>query len=449
MNEPHSITAPCTRREAVRRVADPLVPLYGEREAHQIALTVVSELARISPAALLADPAAPIAVAGLEPIAAQLSAGRPMQYVLGHTEFCGLEIGVREGALIPRPETEELAAWIAQTNPQARRILDVGTGSGCIALALKYLLPDAEVYGADLSDEALVIARANASALGLEVRFRRADALRETGSSYPSGSPSFVHAGMNRRPAPPASDRATKPEAGSSASQHNDLGNCGETGSRTTACNAGSGFSAAGSATASSMPHPDAGAVIHAVPGTQGCAIHRPSDGAVHPHTQTVVHTDPHSPDSGFFPDDTARCENRIDTPAIGSLPSIETDIRATPAATEAPALAEVFGGGFDAIVSNPPYIPRRERTAMRRNVTEFEPSMALFVPDDDPLLFYRAIARAGRRMLAPGGRLYFEIHELLAAETCDLLAAEGYAEVELRNDFNDKPRTLCARIKI
>ncbi|CVI70487.1 N5-glutamine S-adenosyl-L-methionine-dependent methyltransferase [Alistipes sp. CHKCI003] len=83
----------------------------------------------------------------------------------------------------------------------------------------------------------------------------------------------------------------------------------------------------------------------------------------------------------------------------------------------------------------------------MRRNVTEYEPDTALFVPDDDPLRFYRAIARAARRMLAPGGRLYFEIHELLAVETCDLLRAEGYAAIELRRDFNDKPRMLCARI--
>ena len=192
MNDPHIPSAPCTRREAVRRVADPLLALYGEREARQIALSVVSELTGIAPAALLADPGAPIAVAGLGPIAAQLSAGRPLQYVMGHTEFCGLRIGVREGVLIPRPETEELTLWIAETSPQARRILDVGTGSGCIALALKRLLPEAELFGADLSDEALAIARANASALGLEVRFRRADALREAGSPGPHGDSGTV-----------------------------------------------------------------------------------------------------------------------------------------------------------------------------------------------------------------------------------------------------------------
>ncbi len=327
--------APRTRREAVRCIADPLVPLYGEWEARQIALTVVSEVARLSPAALLADPAAPLPADGLERIAAELAAGRPMQYVLGHTEFCGLRIGVQEGVLIPRPETEELAAWIAESNPQARRILDVGTGSGCIALALKHLLPEAEVWAADLSEEALAVARANAAALGLDVRFQRADALRKAESSGPWGN---------------------NASAGTGTSQ-----------------------------------------------------------------------------DARRYP---------------AERPAATAGSSDTPAAADAPALAEAFGGRFGVIVSNPPYIPQAERAAMRRNVTEHEPGMALFVPDADPLRFYRSIARAGRRMLAPHGRLYFEIHERLAAETRSLLAAEGYAQIELRHDFNDKPRMLCARIK-
>lgn len=540
MNDPHIPSAPCTRREAVRRVADPLLALYGEREARQIALSVVSELTGIAPAVLLSDPGAPIAVAGLGPIAAQLSAGRPLQYVMGHTEFCGLRIGVREGVLIPRPETEELTLWVAETSPQARRILDVGTGSGCIALALKRLLPEAELFGADLSDEALAIARANASALGLKVRFRRADALREAGSPGPhgdSGTVSYAHRAPTVRPdmrtapaphrgsrpdglpapenmsrppladaassaatdcddlpaaagnapsagtetdrnlrphptasssaatdvkdtfgggkhrdahpypngrtTPPAMNRATRSEAGGPASRHNGHGDCGKTGSRTTACPASSGLSAAAPAPPPSVSRSE---IIPAVPGTPDCetaALLPTDDGTDRPDAQPAP-----VPGNRSSADDALPSGSRIGgIPSIGGPPSAGAALRPIPAAAEAAALAEVFGGGFDAIVSNPPYIPQRERRAMRRNVTEYEPDTALFVPDDDPLRFYRAIARAARRMLAPGGRLYFEIHELLAVETCDLLRAEGYAAIELRRDFNDKPRMLCARI--
>lgn len=294
-------TAPerLTRRQMMQRIATPLISLYGEREARQIALLVVAELSRCEPAALLADPTAEAGFEWPQTIVSDLVAGRPLQYVLGYTEFCGLRIGVREGVLIPRPETEELVSWIVSEAGHARRILDIGTGSGCIALALKEHLPNAAVFGADISDEALAIARDNADALHLDVSFRRADAL---------------------------------------------------------------------------------------------------------------AHESP--------------CEQ---SPLAESL-------------------EQVFGDGFNIIVSNPPYIPLPERAEMRPNVTEWEPGTALFVPEENPLLFYRAIARSGKRMLTPGGRLFFEVHERYATETSDLLRAEGYVDVALRNDFNDKPRMLCGR---
>ena len=103
-------------------------------------------------------------------------------------------------------------------------------------------------------------------------------------------------------------------------------------------------------------------------------------------------------------------------------------------------------GKRWEVIVSNPPYVPDSDRQAMHVNVRDHEPSEALFVPDDDPLRFYRAIARRGRETLVEGGRLYFEIYERLAAETVRLLEQEGYGEVELRVDMNDKSRMIRCR---
>ena len=101
----------------------------------------------------------------------------------------------------------------------------------------------------------------------------------------------------------------------------------------------------------------------------------------------------------------------------------------------------------FDLVVSNPPYVPQSDRAAMHPNVRDHEPAEALFVPDGDPLRFYRAIARAGRRMLEPGGKLYFEIYHTAAGALERLLAEEGYGAIRLREDMNGKPRMLCARL--
>jgi release factor glutamine methyltransferase len=99
----------------------------------------------------------------------------------------------------------------------------------------------------------------------------------------------------------------------------------------------------------------------------------------------------------------------------------------------------------FDIIVSNPPYIPKSDSKLMRRNVTEHEPSIALFVEDDDPLLFYRSIARTALRVLRSGGKLYFEIYENFATEMVDMLTTEGYSNIVVREDFRAKPRMICA----
>lgn len=277
-----------TRRETVDRLTARLVPLYGEREARAIARSAVAELAGIPLSALLTDPGAELAVEGLAEAEAQLAAGKPLQYVVGHTEFYGRRFAVREGVLIPRPETEELVDRMVRSERGARRLLDIGTGSGCIAASLALALPEAEVYAADISDAALAVAAENFQQLGAKVTLRKADAL------------------------------------------------------------------------------------------------------------------------------------NGLET---------------------------VFPERFDAIVSNPPYVPESDRAAMHPNVRDHEPALALFVPDDDRIRFYRAIAQAGRRMLAPGGRLWFEIYEHAADEVVRMLGGEGYTDTEVLRDLFDKPRMVCSRL--
>ena len=276
-----------TRRGTIDALAARLTGLYDAREARSIALAAVAELSGLSPSALLTDPEAELAVEGLEEPAARLAAGEPLQYVVGHTEFYGRRFAVREGVLIPRPETEELVRWIAESPaPDNPAVLDVGTGSGCIAVTLARLIPGARVTAVDISEKALSIARENARRLDAEVDFRQGDALGE------------------------------------------------------------------------------------------------------------------------LFPGQREQ---------------------------------------FDLIVSNPPYIPRREKASMRVNVTGYEPAEALFVEDDDPLIFYRAIARNARRLLRPGGRLYFEIHENFADETLRMLTREGFPDTAVRRDLNDKNRMTCS----
>ncbi len=276
-----------TRGEAVALIERAVARLYDDREARNIAMWAVSELAGVSLSALRVDPAAECRIDGFERIVAELAEGRPVQYVLGVTEFFGRRFAVREGVLIPRPETEELVDWVLRGSGTAQNILDVGTGSGCIAATLAAELSGATVYAADISDEALLIAAENCRALGVDVIMRKADAL--TG-------------------------------------------------------------------------------------------------------------------------------------------------------------LAEKFPERFDVIVSNPPYVPDSDRAVMHCNVLDHEPGLALFVPDDDPLCFYRAIARAARRMLTPEGRLYFEIYHLYAREMVEMLAGEGFSTV-IREDLTGKPRMSCSKI--
>ena len=277
------------RAEIIDYLCGRMQHLYPQQECRHIARMVASAWSGDDESRFLIEPNEEIEITDLERHTDALAAGCPVQYILGRAEFCGEEFIVREGVLIPRPETEELVMWAIEKaeDIQNPHILDVCTGSGCIAIALKKCIPTSSLTAIELSDEALAIARENSEQLQAEVEFLKDDALR----------------GM----------------------------------------------------------------------------------------------------------------------PSVG-------------------------GRKFDIVVSNPPYIPQTEIAAMRINVTQYEPHMALFVADDDPLIFYREIARASRALLSPRGWLLFEIHETLAEQTIAMLATEGYTNIELRKDFRDKPRMICCQ---
>ncbi len=278
-----------TRGEITVYIADAIRGLYSERDARRIAVIAAAALSGDPEAKFLADPNQKISVEGVEACAAQLAAGRPVQYVTGRAEFCDLTFHVDESVLIPRPETEELVCWALSCARGLDRpqILDVCTGSGCIAIAMAARLPQADVTALDISHAALETARRNADMNGVKIRMVEDDALQ--------GMPSLA-------------------------------------------------------------------------------------------------------------------------------------------------------GAAFDIMVSNPPYIPRSEMAAMHVNVTRYEPHGALFVDDADPLIFYRAIASAARRMLTAHGALLFEVHELWGERTAEMLRSEGFPDTELRCDLFGKPRMTCSR---
>ncbi len=215
----------------------------------------------------------------------RLKKQEPIQYIQGYSDFCGLRFKVTPATLIPRPETSELVEWIASEHSgKIVNILDIGTGSGCIAISLAHKLPKSNVTAWDISTAALAVAAENSHNNGTEVTFERVDIL-----SY------------------------------------------------------------------------------------------------------------------------------------------------------------EPKSAQFDIIVSNPPYIKENEKSAMHNNVLDWEPHTALFVPDSDPLLFYRTIAEKGLQMLAPNGTLYFEINRAHGTETMKMLADYGYTDIELRKDFADNDRMIKA----
>jgi release factor glutamine methyltransferase len=273
--------------------------IYSANETEAISLLTISEITTLSKASIKAFPERELATEQTESfknILAQLLTGKPIQYILGITEFYGLPFKVNPNVLIPRPETEELVEWILLEGERLKvkgerfsgNILDIGTGSGCIAISLKKNLANAKVSAIDISEGALQTAKENAELNTVNVNFIQTDIL------------------------------------------------------------------------------------------------------------------------------------------------NINSEIQIPKS---------------DIIVSNPPYVTLEDKKQMHTNVTDFEPHTALFVPEDDPLLFYNAIADFALTNLTPGGLLFFEINESLGKETVQLLQDKSFINIELRQDMSGRDRMVKANL--
>ncbi len=335
--------------EKGRRTIAGEYPSAGERDA--LLEVLCADVLHLQPYSRLIEPFLEISesdsVAFLS-CARRLSEGEPLQYITGWAEFYGRRFCVSPAVLVPRSETEELCRMViedfrggtlhrtedspalpGQKTASRPRILDLCTGSGCIAWTLALELPGAEVWGLDISEDALKVA-----------------------AGQPFGC----------------------------------LSSGGVLGKQPFGCSGRSEISGG----------------LDSIDGVE-TSPNRPSSSFIAPH---------------FVKYDVLQDPERF----IDSLP----------------------GGGFDAIVSNPPYVRESERPLMRRNVLEHEPSLALFVPDSDPLKFYRAVRRWTDALLLPGGRVYLEQNEALSEETAGLFSS--YSDIRTEYDLSRKPRFTLAQ---
>lgn len=276
-----------------RQIVDTLIPTVEEREARALAFVVLEDAFGLSRTDIYLGKDTAFSeddTIRLEKILRRLEQGEPVQYVIGTAQFCDLTFRVTPDTLIPRPETEELVGWVASLLPSEApcSVLDVGTGTGCIAISLAKQFPRAQVTAWDISEGALAVAQQNAETNGVTVDFCRTDVLEVVNESAASA---------------PSSD------------------------------------------------------VLY--------------------------------------------------------------------------------------IVSNPPYICERERAEMEAHVLDYEPASALFVPDTDPLLFYRALARLGQQLKAAA--VLVEINQAYGQETVEMFQSSGYSNVELRRDIYGKDRMIKA----
>lgn len=276
-------------KSARKYISDKLSSIYPREEISALVKIILLETTDLSATELLTESEkqlTPGAWDKIKKICAELKDNRPIQYILGKTEFYGIELKVNKDTLIPRQETEELVDLIIRENKKpGLKILDIGTGSGAIAIALCLNLQEPEVSATDISEDALNTARENCEMHKCKILFTRDDIL-----------------------------------------------------------------------------------------------ISRP--------------------------------------------------------------LSEEL---LDIVVSNPPYIRESEKGSMHDNVLSYEPYPALFVPDSDPLKFYRAIGRSAMQLLKPGGSLYLEINEALANETGRLISGTGFKNIRIIKDLNNKDRIIKA----
>ena len=272
-------------KQQINYIISELRGFYPEEELRELACWILEESTGMTRTEILfgcKDTKKNVYAQEIEVILQKLRAHEPIQYVFGHTEWMGLDLRVTPATLIPRPETAELVEWILHVADKNKplRVLDIGTGSGCIAIALKKAAPNWQVTGLDISHEALDVAKENAERNNVAIHWQQADIL---------------------------------------------------------------------------SPCP---------------------------------------------------------------LPMV------------------------DIIVSNPPYICEKEKVDMQARVLDYEPARALFVPDNDPLLFYRKIAS-----LKGAPILFFEINEAYGEQVCSMLRTIGYTNVERKEDIYGKPRMVFGRL--
>lgn len=284
-------------RDCRKYYAGELEKLYGSDEANALIMILLEHYFNIDRMKIALEPDLRLSESELLTLhfaVKELLKNKPVQYIIGETEFCGMRFFVNENVLIPRPETEEIVNMIVSCRdktclvPTGYNVLDIGTGSGCIAISLAKLLKDSDVTAVDISEKALEVARKNAEANEVNVT---------------------------------------------------------------------------------------------------------------------------------FIKDDILNPQNR-----------------------------DLLNGQFDIIVSNPPYVCESEKSEMRANVLDYEPSTALFVSDNDPLVFYRKILEFAQKALKPNGQIWFEINEKFGKETAELCHSEGFKNVEIIRDFRERERILRAR---
>ena len=277
-------------RDCRKYYASELEKIYGSEEANAMIMILLEHYFGIDRVKIAMNPELRLSESELLTLhfaVKELLKSKPIQYIIGETEFCGMRFEVNENVLIPRPETEEMATMITRDSRLSREskisILDIGTGSGCIAISLAKLLKNSVVTAVDVSEKALKVAKKNAESNGVNVNFIKDDILN------------------------------------------------------------------------------------------------------------------PQNP--------------------------------------------ELIDNQFDIIVSNPPYVCESEKNEMRANVLDYEPSTALFVSDNDPLIFYRKILEFAQKTLKPDGEVWFEINEKLGTEMKNLCIEKGFNNVEILKDFMGKDR--------